>query len=352
MLKAGKALSKQYINTHPGPFPVIGAAQQPLGFVNTYNTEDPLGITGAGTVGHLTWCEGKYFRTDHNWSCPPKQPDLLLPRYLYHLLTDMHRELHALASHDGIPRLNQCNLAKLIIPIPALKHQQDIVTKLDTLTELEAQMQRYRYLRRQLLDFNGNVTIKALGEICTVKTGKALSKKYINTHPGPFPVISNAAGIAGYVDQWNSDDAPLGIVRSGSPGELTWCEDKHFRTHDNYACTIIDPAHTSERYLFHLLSHMQPQLQALAYGVVPYLNHKPLSRFKVPIPPLKVQTAIVETLDPYHALIHDLGQGIPGEIAGRKQQLKFLRTEMFKPYLLDLNQSKEDTPPIHHDMAA
>ena len=174
------------------------------------------------------------------------------------------------------------------------------------------------------------------------------------THPGPFPVISSATGIAGYVDQWNTKGAPLGIIRSGrgGVGQLTWCEGKYFRTSDNYACTVIDPAYTNERYLFHLLSQMRPQLQALAYGIVPKITIKPLSRFKVPIPSLKVQTEIVETLDPYHNLIHDLGQGIPREITGRKQQLKCLRTETFKPYLLGLNQSKEDTHPIHHDMAA
>ena len=194
-------------------------------------------------------------------------------------------------------------------------------------------MQRYHYHRRQLLTFASDVPSKALGAICKLKTGKALSKKYIQAHPGPFPVIGRATGIAGYTDQWNTEDAPLGIIESGSSGQLTWCKGKYFRTNNNYSCTIIDQARASERYLFHLLSHMRPQLQALAYGSVPYLTTKPLSRFKVPIPSLKIQTEIVEMLDPFHALIHDLCQGIPGEIAGRQQQLRFCRSATFKELL-------------------
>ena len=101
---------------------------------------------------------------------------------------------------------------------------------------------------------------------------------------------------------------------------------------------------------------MQPQLQALADGIIPTITLKPLSRFKVPIPSLQIQTEIVETLDPFHALIHDLCQGIPGEIAGRKQQLKFLRTDEFKDLLAGCQQNtrrqRTASPLAAQDLAA
>ena len=53
---------------------------------------------------------------------------------------------------------------------------------------------------------------------------------------------------------------------------------------------------------------------------------RPLSEFKMPLPPLKVSTELIEALDPCHTLIHDQSQELPREIAGRKPQFKFYRT--------------------------
>ena len=347
VLKHGRPISNQTIAEHPGPFPVIGSGQQPRGFISTYNTEHaPLGITWPSM--RPTWCEGKYFRGKGNVSCTPKDPELLLPRYLYHLLTELRNELINATSRGGSASSARRGLTEFIIPIPPLGVQQQIATRLDPFMELEvaleaelaAQTRRYRHLRRKLFDFTrlkDDLHIKALGEICRLSVGETLHSKNRHQHgcnqPGMFPVMSSARGIAGYAERWNTDDAPLGIIHSGSPGHLTWCEGKYFRTSANWSCNVIDQTRVRERYLFHLLSHMQPELTSLAYGSYASLRSKYLSEFQVPIPLLKVQTEIIEMLDPGHALIHDQFQGLPGEIAGRKQQLKFLRTEAFKAFL-------------------
>lgn len=345
VLKRGHSISNQAIAKQPGPFAVIGSGQQPRGFVSTYNTDDdPLGITWPSMFP--TWRTGKYFRSSSNVSCTPKRPDLLLPRYLYHLLTELHCELRDITSRGGSTRSAWRGLAGLIIPIPELKVQQQIIANLDPFieleaaleAELEAQTHRYLYLRRRLFDFQDNLTIKALGEICKLSAGDTLYIKNRYKHgkgqPGFFPVMSAARGVAGYTDRWNTEDAPLGITHSGSRvGRLTWCEGKYFRTSANWSCTVMDQTIASERYLFYLLNHMQPELTSLAYGTYAAIRLRHLSEFKVPIPPLRIQTEIVKTLDPYHALIHDQSQGLPGELAGRQQQLKFLRTAELRGFL-------------------
>ena len=93
LIQAGQVMGKKAIANNHGDFPVISAGVDPLGFVNQYNTEDPLGIVKNGSIGNITWCEGKYFRTHMNWSCVPKNPDQLSQRYLYHLLHEMRDNL-------------------------------------------------------------------------------------------------------------------------------------------------------------------------------------------------------------------------------------------------------------------
>ena len=346
-IKLGKSFSKQNIADQPGPYPVIGSGRNSLGSTSQFNTTNPLGIAQAGSPGLITWCEGPYFRSNVNFSCTAKPHYHLLPRYLYHLLTEMHPELQALATHDGIPRLNKCNLAKLVIPIPPAELQQTLADELDAITELVAELvaelvdrkAQFQYYRAKVLaeacadKDTTTIPTFALGEICQLKRGQRLAKHDIAANPGPYPVISNAAQAAGQVDQWNTENDPLGIARSGRPGRVTWCEGRYFRGNMNYSCTVRDPHQVAARYLFHLLGDQQLQLKSLAAGTISTISLGPLSKFKVPIPSLAKQTAVVATLDPLHALIHDITRGIPGEIAAREHQLTYCRRQYFAPLL-------------------
>ena len=81
--KTGGAISKDFISKNIGQHPVINSGIMPLGFVNTYNTEnDPIGITSRGAgVGGITYREGKYYRGNLNYSCTIKDSNELLIRY-------------------------------------------------------------------------------------------------------------------------------------------------------------------------------------------------------------------------------------------------------------------------------
>lgn len=69
-IKTGQGINKVYIQQNPGEYPVINSGKDPLGYVDIFNTEnDPLGITSRGAgVGSVTWCTGKYFRGNLNYS--------------------------------------------------------------------------------------------------------------------------------------------------------------------------------------------------------------------------------------------------------------------------------------------
>lgn len=169
-IKTGELVSKSIIAENLGDYPVINSGRDPLGFINIWNTDnDPIGVTSRGAgVGSITWQEGKYFRGNLNYSVSIKDFSILNTRFLYHLLLQRQVDIQSLCTYQGIPALNAVNLKKLLIPIPPLSVQQEIVRILDKFTTLEAELdaeldcrkRQYEYYRNKLLSFdmlNGGV---------------------------------------------------------------------------------------------------------------------------------------------------------------------------------------------------
>ncbi|MDO5096631.1 MAG: restriction endonuclease subunit S, partial [Peptostreptococcaceae bacterium] len=67
----------------------------------------------------------------------------------------------------------------------------------------------------------------------------------------------------------------------------------------------------------------------------PNINAQQYSAFKIPLPSLEVQKYIVEKLDKFDTLVHDISQGLPKEIELREKQYIYYRERL-------LNFSKED----------
>ncbi len=56
-------------------------------------------------------------------------------------------------------------------------------------------------------------------------------------------------------------------------------------------------------------------------------------KFRFPIPPMQIQEEIVAILDRFDALVNDLKDGLPAEIAARRKQYEYYRDKLlnFKP---------------------
>lgn len=55
-----------------------------------------------------------------------------------------------------------------------------------------------------------------LGAITKIKTGQAVSKEIISKNPGEFPVINSGREPLGFINQWNTDQNPIGITSRGA----------------------------------------------------------------------------------------------------------------------------------------
>lgn len=94
----------------------------------------------------------------------PKE-NIVLSRYLYHLLLQMSEEIYAISEGGAQPNLSSEKLKKLTAYIPPISEQKRIVKVLDTFAylctdltsglpaEIEARKKQYEYYRDNLLSF-------------------------------------------------------------------------------------------------------------------------------------------------------------------------------------------------------
>ena len=174
---------------------------------------------------------------------------------------------------------------------------------------------------------------KTLGEVTSIKTGQSVNKQMISANPGEYPVINSGREPLGFINEWNTDNDPIGITSRGAGvGSVTWQPGKYFRGNLNYCVTIKNVQLVNTRYLYHLLLEMQPEIQSLCtYDGIPALNASNLKELQVPIPcpenpkkSLEIQAEIVRTLDAFTAHTAEL----TAELTARKKQYNYYRDKL------------------------
>ena len=347
-IKTGQTVSKNIIAENTGNYPVINSGREPLGFINTWNTDnDPIGITSRGAgVGSVTWQGGKYFRGNLNYSVSIHDSSILDTRFLYHLLLQMQIDIQALCTFQGIPALNAANLKKLFIPLPPLSVQQEIVRILDKFTQLEAELEaeldcrkrQYEYYRNKLLTFN------EIGGVGTEIVWKTLDQISENLDSKRQPITSGfrtsgkipyygASGVVDYVEDYIFDGDFLLISEDGanllarntpiafSVSGKIWV--------NNHAHILKFRTYEERRFIEFYLNKtdLTPYISGAAQ---PKLNKKNLNSIKFPIPPLKEQQYIVTILDKFDTLVNSISEGLPKEIALRRKQYEYYREQLLR----------------------
>lgn len=181
----------------------------------------------------------------------------------------------------------------------------------------------------QLLD-GVEVEWLALGQVTKIKTGAPVSKRKIEQNPGEYPVINSGREPLGFINEYNTENDPIGITTRGAGvGSITWQEGKYYRGNLNYSVTVNEGTSLKTRYLYHLLLNMQAGIHALCtFQGIPALNAGNLKEFQIPIPcpnnpkkSLEIQTEIVRILDAFTAMTAEL----TAELNLRQKQYEYYR---------------------------
>ena len=242
------------------------------------------------------------------------------------------KQLMKIVSPTGQTKFNKTDLKRLLIPLPPLAVQREIVRILDKFSlysqelaaELAARRVQYEYYRDQLVSFNNKTEqIKwvLLQEILEIKNGS----DYKRFGEGQYPVYGSG-GVMTYIDNFIYDKPSVLIPRKGSLNNLFYVETP-FWTVDTIFYTIIDTTKVVPKFVFYYLQNQHLEKLNKAGGV-PSLTQSVLNLIKFPIPPLEVQERIVKVLDNFDAICSDLGIGLPAEIEKRQQQYEFYRDKL------------------------
>lgn len=347
-LYTGEQLNKDAMLSD-GVYPVMNGGVLASGFTDSFNEEaDTITISqGGASAGFVNWIESKFWAGAHCFIVKVIN-DKIINRYLYFFLKNSERKMMLSKYGAGIPSLSKESVNKLLIPIPPLPIQQEIVNILDTFTELTANLQteldarkkQYAYYRDCLLNFEGvdGVEWKKLGEVTIYAKQKIeYSKLTKNNYVGVENLLQNAKGkidatslpTSGNATKFTPDNILIGNIRPYL--KKIWLADREGGASGDVLVLSIIDKNCSYKYLYYVLSSdifFDYDNKYAKGGKMPRGDKQMILNFPIPIPPLSEQRRIVAILDQFETLVNDQTVGLPAELEARRKQYEYYRDKL------------------------
>ena len=255
---------------------------------------------------------------------------IIEPDFAKHLFRSRNLRYQIGKTASGVTRFNVSKklMGNVIIPLPPLPVQSEIVSILDNFTELTAELtarkKQYVYYRDSLLTFplTSENTEMTIGDIYDFQYGTGNT---IPTEGGPYPVYGSN-GIVGTHSLYNSECAPVIGHIGAYAGIVNWGEGKHFVTYNGVICKHKNDQ-VNKKYAYYLLL-TQDFGSKSKNSSQPFVSYNVLKEPKVIIPPLDEQQRIVDILDRFDTLCNDITTGLPAEIAARQKQYEYYRDRL------------------------
>ena len=336
-----KANSQKLTLVYPGDLVVANTSEnlEDVGKAVTW-----LGESVAVTGGHATVVRSSVMNT------------VFLSYYFR--TEEFSRKKQRYSRGTKVIELSAVNLAKILIPIPSLEVQCEIVRILDQFTTLEAELEaelearraQYEYYRNQLLSYDalasrGPVEWVKLGEVAskiiTGVTPKAADPKYyqdatnpwIRTQDVNFCRINEASAfvtdqaVAELPLKWVSPHSVVVAISGASAGRSAILNIRAVT--NQHCCNIeINSKLADFRYVYYCIASCYEQLRNLGRGARGDLNVSIIKSFEIPLPALYEQRYVADILDRFDALVNDISSGLPAEIAARRAQYEYYRDRL------------------------
>lgn len=325
-----------------GSYPVINGGINPSGYIDQYNqNENTITISqGGASAGYVNWINTKFWAGAHCYVLSPSVK--ILNRYLFHFTKSKEYVLQECQYGAGIPALAKSAIEDLIIPIPHLEIQHEIVRILDYFTsltdeltaELISRRTQYEYYSKILLSFQEDVETFRIGDFCQLSAGGDAPKEAFSsfrTNEYLYPIISNGIGekgLYGYTNIYKINRPCVTVAARGAGvGYVTYRDYPFFPI--IRLVTVIPDKRVIPKYLYHVMKRIRFEPTK---GGIPQLTVPMIAKYKVPIPSLTIQERIVNILDCFESLCYSPNDGIPAEIHLRRKQYEFYRDYLLSFY--------------------
>ena len=276
---------------------------------------------------------------------------ILLPEFSKYLFRSDDSRKQIIKTANGVTRFNvsKKKMKLVMIPIPPLPVQKEIVQLLDKYTELEAKLEaeletelesrkkQYEYYENKLL-FSTKYKKVTLKDICSVNQGLQIpiSKRLKESGDNRYFYIT-VQFLKGQEDKFYIEsplesvichDDDILVSRTGSTGKVITGVEGCF--HNNFF-KVNCFKNVNKRYIYYVLSSKkmyEKMVRAASGGTIPDLTHNAFYRLEIFIPTIKEQEHIVTILDRFNKLVNDITQGLPAEIEERRKQYEYYRDNL------------------------
>lgn len=379
-LSRGKVYGKDYISEHRGEYPVFSSQTVNDGELGKIDTYDYDGFyltwtTDGAYAGTIFYRQGKFSITNVCGLISLKVNFINL-KFLYYWLS-IEAPKHVYYGM-GNPKLMSNQMTSIMIPVPPIEVQEEIVRILDSFSdyaaelqaELQARKQQYEYYRNLLLTFNPSafgcgtddeqkdgvttweghnykIEWKKMGEIGTFIRGNGLQKKdftesgigcihygQIYTHYGTFATKTKSfvsEKLASKLLKIENGDIVLACTSENIEDvakAVAWLGKETIVTGGH---SVVFKHTANPKYIAYFMQTALffNQKKRYAYGAkVIDIKTEDLAKILIPIPPLELQEKIVAILDRFETLVNDLTNGLPAEIAAVKDQYEYYRNKL------------------------
>ena len=124
-IERGRRVVKEQLS-HDSGYPVFQNSLTPMGFHTDSNyPAETSYVIGAGAAGEIGYCKEDFWAADDCF--PIVCGDSVINRYVYHFLLWQQPVLLSKVRKASIPRLSRSVIENLMIPVPPLPVQSEIV---------------------------------------------------------------------------------------------------------------------------------------------------------------------------------------------------------------------------------
>lgn len=281
------------------------------------------------------------------------------PRYMcyYFHSSDFQARKNRLAHGTKVMEVTPSKLADIVLPVPPLPIQREIVRILDNFTELTAELQE-----------------KLTAELTARKKQYEYysSKLFVDSIHNWMPMSELAEFVYGYTDKANdtgdtrfiritdineqgclnkqnpkyitlNDEAKKSLLSKGDLimartgatfGKTLYFDSDEQSVYASFLIKIIpNKQKLDNRFYWHFTKtplYWEQANKLVSAGGQPQFNTPALKQVKVPVPSLEEQHRIVSILDRFDALCNDLTSGLPAEIEARQKQYEYYRDKLLR----------------------
>ena len=296
----------------------------------------------------VQYYKGKFVTAD-NRIATSNNTKILDNKFLYYFLLSKLDVISSFYRGSGIKHPSMYHVLEMLIPIPSLSVQTEIVRILDALTALTSELtseltlrrKQYEYYREKLLSFDslerlneGGGKKKLIDVAIYTKVRISADKLNKENYVGVENLLQNKLGktrsnyvpTEGSFIEYLPNDILIGNIRPYL--RKIWLADKTGGTNGDVLVIRLTDKNILPRYLYHILANehfFEYNVKYSKGAKMPRGDKAAILQYEFDVPPLEEQHRIVSILDKFETLTNSITEGLPLAIEQSQKRYEYYR---------------------------